>query len=97
MQAGLSVERQFPLPVYFRGEQIGDFRADLIVGDAAIVELKGTRALDAVHEAQLLNYLRAYKFEIGLLLNFGPLPRARRLIFTNDKKRNLCSPVSISG
>jgi GxxExxY protein len=93
----LGVKRQFPLPVFFRGQQIGDFRANLLVNDVVIVELKAARILEPVHEAQLLNYLRANRFEIGLLLNFGPIPRARRLILTNDKKRNLCSSVLTSG
>jgi GxxExxY protein len=96
-ESGLEAKRQFPLPVFFRGEQVGDFRADLTVADSVVVELKAVRVLETVHEAQLLNYLRAFKFEIGLLLNFGPVPRAKRLIFTNDKKRNLCSSVKISG
>lgn len=97
LEAGLSVKRQFPLPVFFRDQQVGDFRADLVVADVVIVELKAARVLEPAHEAQLLNYLRAYRLEIGLLLNFGPTPRARRLILTNDMKRNLCSSASISG
>lgn len=95
--AGLQTKRQFPLPVFFRGEQVGDFRADLVVADLVIVELKATRALEAVHEAQLLNYLRAFEFEVGLLLNFGPVPRVKRLAFANEKKKNLRSSALICG
>ena len=95
--AGVEVKRQFPLPVFFRGKQIGDFRADLIVSDRVIVEIKAARALEPVHEAQLLNYLRAYDFEIGLLLNFGPAPRLKRFVFSNDKKKNLRSSALICG
>jgi GxxExxY protein len=47
----------------------------LIAGDLVMIELKAVQALEAVHEAQLLNYLRAYKFEIELFLNFGPVSR----------------------
>ena len=85
--SGLGVERQAPLPVWFRGEKIGDFYADLIVNKAVILELKAIRALDSSHEAQLLNYLRATPIEIGLLLNFGPQPTVRRMAFSNDRKK----------
>ena len=86
---GVEVKHQHPLPVWFRSKRIGDFRADLLVADAVIVELKAARALEPVHEAQLLNYLRASDLEVGLLLNFGPTPKIKRLVFGNDKKRNL--------
>ena len=85
--ANLHVKRQFPLPVFFRGLQIGDFRADLLVEEAVIVEVKAARSLEPVHEAQLLNYLRASQLEIGLLLNFGPEPQIKRFVFSNDRKR----------
>jgi GxxExxY protein len=96
-EACLDVKRQFALPVFFRGEQVGDFRADLVVADLVVVELKAARVLEAVHEAQLLNYLRAFEFEVGLLLNFGPAPRVKRLVFTNDKKKNLRSSALVCG
>ncbi len=83
---GASVQRQYPLPVWFRGEQIGDFRADLIVADNVIVELKAVKVLESFHQAQLLNYLRASDLEVGLLLNFGPSPKLKRLVFANEKK-----------
>jgi GxxExxY protein len=87
-QKGAMVEGLSPLPG-LRGESIGDFRADLVLGNAAIVELKAGRDLDPVHDAQLLNYLRASELEGGLLLNFGPAPKIKRLVFANEKKRNL--------
>jgi GxxExxY protein len=96
-QKGAMVEGQSPLPVWFRGERIGDFRADLIVGNAVIVELKAGRDLDPVHDAQLLNYLRASELEVGLLLNFGPAPRIKRLVFANEKKNNLRLSAQICG
>jgi GxxExxY protein len=88
-QNGMTVEAQRPLPVWFRGGKIGDFRPDLTVGDAVVVELKAARALEPVHEAQLLNYLRASELEVGLLLNSGPAPKIKRMVFANEKKRNL--------
>jgi GxxExxY protein len=84
---GLRVDREKPISVWFRGQIVGTFFADLIVEDSVIVEAKGIRALDAAHEAQLLNYLRATNVEVGLLLNFGPKPQVKRMLFNNERKR----------
>lgn len=95
--AGLDVEREFAIPVYFRHHVVGQFRADLTVGGRVIVETKTCRVLDSSHEAQLLNYLRATEMEVGLLFNFGPRPQFRRLLFDNDRKRireNPCLSVA---
>jgi GxxExxY protein len=78
--AGLVVEREKTVTVQFRGHDVGVFRTDLVVANAVIVELKCARVLDPTHEAQLLNYLRATQFEVGLLLNFGPRPQFRRMV-----------------
>ena len=88
-QNGIKAIRQQALPVWFRGRQVGDFRADLVVSDAVIVGLKAARCLEPVHEAQLLNYLRASNIEVGLLLNFGPIPKIKRMVFANEKKFHL--------
>jgi GxxExxY protein len=87
-QAGLLAETEVKLPVSFRGHLVGDFSADIFVERAVILELKAAEELHPAHEAQLLNYLKASPIELGLLLNFGPKPRIRRLIFTNDRKRS---------
>ena len=68
----LQVYPDFALSMRFRGQIIGKFKTDMVVNGLVIVELKGVRTLEPVHEAQLLNYLRASVLEIGLLLNFGP-------------------------
>jgi GxxExxY protein len=83
---GLTVEKGFVLAVRFRGEIIGEFKADMVVSGSVIVELKAVRSLHPVHEAQTLNYLRASVLEVGLLLNFGPKPQVRRLAFSNNRK-----------
>lgn len=86
-QAGLKAEIQVPITVSFRGNRVGDFRADLMVEDAVLLELKAARSLDSSHEAQLLNYLRATQIEVGLLLNFGTKPEFKRLAYDNERKR----------
>jgi GxxExxY protein len=84
---GFTVEQQHTIAVQFRGVQVGEFFADLLVNDVVILELKVARTIDSSHEAQLLHYLKATDCEIGLLLNFGDRPQFRRLIFDNHKKQ----------
>lgn len=86
-EAGLKVARQLDIPVWFRNRRIGEFRADLLVDDVVILELKSARRIEPVFEAQLLHYLRATPVEIGLLFNFGPKPEFRRLRFDNELKQ----------
>jgi GxxExxY protein len=83
---GLSVGQQVPVKVFFEGELVGDYFADLIVAGRVIIELKVAEGIDPAHEAQLLNYLRATDVEVGLLLNFGPKPAFRRKLFLNEHK-----------
>ena len=85
-QAGLQFAQQCPISVTFRGIEMGEFRADLVVESLVIVELKAVQALESAHERQLTNYLRATKFEVGLLFNFGPRAQVRRVIFDNERK-----------
>ena len=85
-EAGLHVVQQAPITVHFRGQLVGDFRADLLVNDEIIVELKAARAIDNAHEAQLMNYLRATRIEVGLLMNFGSKADFKRFIFDNERK-----------
>lgn len=86
---GHSVSRQSAIPVYFRGEKIGDYRADLIVDRKVIIELKAIQNLHPAHEAQLINYLRTTTVEVGLLFNFGEKLEIKRKVFSNSKKRHL--------
>jgi len=67
---GLEVKTEVAIPVFYRGEQVGDFFADLVV-QGLVIELKATQEIHPAHEAQLVNYLQATKTEVGLLLNFG--------------------------
>lgn len=85
-EQGLGVTPEMPITVYYKGEIIGEYFADLLVEQAVIVELKAARQLGQEHEAQLLNYLKATPYEIGLLLNFGPKPEIKRKAFDNSRK-----------
>ena len=84
---GFNVLRQIQIPVWFRGQKVGDFVADVLVDKSVLLELKAARMLDSSHEAQLLNYLRATEIEVGILFNFGIKPEFRRLAFDNSRKQ----------
>lgn len=84
---GLPCKRQKAIKVHYRNPIVGNYFADIIVNDLVIIELKAAEALIEEHELQLINYLKATKAEIGLLLNFGKRPQFKRKIFTNDKKQ----------
>ena len=86
---GLTVVQQAPIMVNYAGQAIGHYQADLLVADAVLVELKAARALGADNEAQLLNYLKATPYEVGLLLNFGPKPEIKRKTYDNWRKGSL--------
>ena len=100
-EAGLAVQCQVPVPVWFRRQKVGDFRADILVEKKVLLELKSSRSIDPAHEAQLLHYLKATEIELGLLLNFGTRPQFRRLLFDNERKEirgNPCESVAgVSG
>ena len=79
-KTGLFVQQQHPVPIYYDGVLVGDYTADLIVEETVLLELKAVQALDEIHEAQCLNYLKATGLPICLLLNFGrPRLGLRRL------------------
>ncbi len=81
---GLEVERQMPITVYYEGQEVGVYFADLVVEQKIILELKAAESLCEEHELQLINYLKATEFELGLLLNFGKKPEIRRKLYTNE-------------
>jgi len=83
----LICEKQKPIKVYYSGQKVGEYFADIIVNDCLIIELKAAESLCEEHELQLINYLKATEIEVGLLLNFGKKPDFKRKIFTNDLKK----------
>lgn len=84
--AGLVVDEQKPIEVYYEDENVGNYFADLVIENLVIVELKAGAGLAEEHEAQLLNYLKATDIEVGQLLNFGVKP--------GIKKENLLKQIT---
>ncbi|HEY2981519.1 MAG TPA: GxxExxY protein, partial [Anaerolineales bacterium] len=64
-EIGLKMERQIPIKVHFHGRIVGEYVADMIINDLVLIELKAVERLMSAHEAQLLNYLKATKLEVG--------------------------------
>ena len=90
-QAGLTVECEKVVDVWFEGVKVGHYRIDILVENKVIVEIKAADRLAAADRKQLLNYLRASNIEIGLLLNFGPKARFERLVYSNSNKPMLAA------
>jgi GxxExxY protein len=84
---GLRVAQQQQLKVYYHGQEVGDYRADLVVEGVVIIELKVADAIHEIFMAQLMNYLKATEIEVGVILNFGPEPKFRHLVWTDDRRR----------
>lgn len=70
-KSGLSVEQQKYMSVSYDNVVVGDYLADIVVESAVVIELKVASEISRIHEAQLMNYLRASSIRIGLILNFG--------------------------
>jgi len=69
-ERGLSVTRQVPIKVDYKGSAVGEYIADILVENQVIIEIKTVDKLNAIHKAQILNYLKATGLYIGLLVNF---------------------------
>jgi GxxExxY protein len=83
---GYKVEAQKKILVYYKGIEVGEYYADLLVEDTIILELKAADCIVKEFENQILNYLRGTDCEVGLLLNFGKKPEFRRKVFENNRK-----------
>jgi len=80
-KAGLSVYQQHPITVMYDGQDVGEYFADLLVEDSVIIEMKSVKKIDDIHVAQCLNYLKATRLKICLLINFGsPTVEIRRIV-----------------
>jgi GxxExxY protein len=71
IKQGLKVNQQKGIEVTYDNQTVGEYFADLIIEDCVIVELKAQKNLDEIHMAQIMNYLKATKLKLGLLINFG--------------------------
>jgi GxxExxY protein len=80
-EAGLFFEREKEQDIYYNGKIVGSRRADFVVANSVCVEIKAIINLDMVHLAQAKNYVVAYNFERGLLINFGSTSLQYKLIF----------------
>ena len=78
-KAGLNVQQQVGIKVWYDGIIVGEYVADLIVEGVVLVELKAIQALDSVHTAQCINYLAATKLPVCLLINFGKRVDLKRI------------------
>jgi GxxExxY protein len=85
---GISFGREIEMPIYYKEfeEPIGTRRADFIVEDKVLVEMKALIVLEDVHLAQALNYLKAYKMEVCLLINFGAKSLEFKRLILNCKE-----------
>ncbi|HRO41485.1 MAG TPA: GxxExxY protein [Flavipsychrobacter sp.] len=93
---GMGAANQLPVDVYYDGEKVGLYFADIIVDGKVIVELKAGEGVIEEHEAQLTNYLRATDIEVGLLLGFCKKPIVKRKVFSNEYKTALVSYHGLS-
>lgn len=77
---GMQAQCEMPVRVFYKQHGVGLFRADMIVDDRVIVELKAGAVLGPTDKRQLVNYLRATTLDVGLLLHYGPDPKFYRLV-----------------
>jgi GxxExxY protein len=79
---GLKAKAQVPIDINYKGKLVGKYFADIVVEDLVILEIKAVESLQKIHEAQLLNYLKATKYKIGLLINFThPKAEIKRFVY----------------
>lgn len=83
---GFQVATKEPIEVFYDGQLVGEYEADLLVNDVVLLELKAVKQIIDEHEAQLLNYLKATRIEVGLVLNFGPTAEIKRRVYDNERK-----------
>ena len=86
---GLAIEQHKRIQVHYGGQIVGDYYADMLVEAKVILELKTAETISNAHVAQLTNYLRATRCEVGLVLNFGAKAEYKRRFFSNERKSTL--------
>lgn len=88
MKQGLRVRQQEPIKIWYEGQMVGDYFADLLIEERIIIELKAVQSLVKEHDVQLVNYLTATKMDVGLLINFGSSVQVKRK-YREYKPRNI--------
>ncbi len=83
---GIPAVSQFAIKVVYEDKIIGEYFADILVDNKVIIEIKAAKSIAIENEAQLLNYLKATKIEVGVLFNFGPKADFKRKVFDNIRK-----------
>ena len=91
-RAQISFLREVEQPIYYKDEAVGTRRADFIIEGQLVIELKAVIKLEDVHLAQAKNYLSAYNFETGLLINFGSASMEYKRIFRSHKSSKSLNP-----
>jgi GxxExxY protein len=90
---GLTVKQQKPIEVFYAGQVVGEYYADLWVDEHVVIELKAAQILVKQHEVQLVNYLTATGIDCGLLLNFGPSVQVKRKFREYKPKESLIDSI----
>jgi GxxExxY protein len=85
---GLLVEGEVACEIYFMNERIGVHRADMLVERRIVIEVKASAALAEINKRQLLNYVRAFDLELGILLHFGPKPTFHRVLSARKRQQS---------
>jgi GxxExxY protein len=85
---GRMVGREVSVPILFKGDLLTAQKLDMVVDEKVVVEIKSTRLLHPTSQRQVLNYLRASRLEVGLLLHFGPEARFYRMVNSKVNSRN---------
>ena len=87
---GLKFQSQNPIVVNYKGFQVGEYIADIVVEDKLLLELKALSALISSHDAQVMNYLKATNLSVGLLLNFGrPKLGVKRIVWKYNESEKI--------
>jgi GxxExxY protein len=91
-EKGLEVYEEVEVPVWFHGARLAKFKVDLVVASKLIVEVKVSQEIERFHMAQVLHYLKATHFEVGLLVNFGRKPEFKRVVYQTSRAREHHEP-----
>jgi len=89
-QAGIPFQRQQQFAISYKGKNVGNYIADIVVDDRLLIELKALSGFSKEHDAQVMNYLKATGLTVGLLLNFGVTRLGiRRIVWNYDDNTNI--------